>query len=327
MALTDPAALYRDAILHNYGLGAFNTFSIESVLAVLEGAQAQESPVILQVSMGARTYVKHLKTYVDMMKRFAGEYQIPVFIQHDHCSTIEASMEAINAGVQAVMFDGSHLSYEQNVESTKQVVQYAHDKNVWVEAELGCLPGFEDLVFAESAVYTDPDQAQEFIEKTGCDALAVAVGTSHGGVKAKSYLNLDFKRLEEIVKRRPDYPYVLHGAASLPPELVENCNQQGGKVEFLRNCSEMSIAKAVKMGIRKVNMDVDNFLACTAQVRKFLNQKPHIYDPRKYLLEGRNGFQKEVEHKLKNVTDSAGRCKKTAGKGYYDSDTMPESGY
>lgn len=307
MGLKAPKELYEDAVRSNYGLGAFNTFSIEGILAVLEACKEQRSPAIIQISMGARKYVKHLKSYVDIIKCMAENYEMPVFIQHDHCSTVEACKEAIEAGVQAVMFDGSHLPFEENAEKTKEIVAYAHDRGVWVEAELGCLPGFEDLVFAEKAVFTDPDMAKQFISITGCDALAVAVGTSHGGVAGDDYLPLDFELLEKIVSKNPDFPYVLHGAASLPPELITACNDQGGQVDYLRNCCEESIARAVKTGVRKVNMDVDNFLVFTTAVRKFLNDKPDIYDPRKYLQPATEAFQKEVEHKMKEVLDSAGR--------------------
>ncbi len=273
----------------------------------MEAAQAEKSPAVLQVSMGARKYVGHFKDYVDTLHRLAGRYDVPFFIQHDHCNTIKACREAIEAGCQAVMFDGSHLPYEMNVKETTQVVEYAHEKGVWVEAELGCLPGFEDMVFSEKAVYTDPDLAAEFIDKTGCDALAVAVGTSHGGVRGEGYLPLDFGLLEKIVKRKPDYPFVLHGAASLPPELIDACNRQGGQLEYLRNCSEESIAKAVAFGVRKVNMDVDNFLVFTTAVREFFNEKPDLYDPRKYLTPAREAFRMEVEHKMRAVLGSAGR--------------------
>lgn len=307
MGLKRPGELYQHAISHQYGIGAFNTFSLESLLAVMEAAQAQRSPAIIQVSMGARKYVKHLHAYVDVIRRMAEQYDVPFFIQHDHCSTVEACKEAIEAGCQAVMFDGSHLSYEENAAKTKEVAAFAHARGAWVEAELGCLPGFEDLVFAEKAVYTDPDMAEKFINETGCDALAVAVGTSHGGVQAEDYLPLDLELLKAIISRKPGYPFVLHGAASLPPELIDACNAQGGKVEYLRNCSEKSIADAVGAGVKKVNMDVDNFLVFTTAVREFQNKRPDIYDPRKYLQPAMTAFQKEVEHKMKAVLKSAGR--------------------
>lgn len=274
-------------------------------MAVMEAAKAQASPAIIQVSMGARKYVKHFHRYVDMIVRMAQEYDVPFFVQHDHCSSMEACKEAIAAGCQAVMFDGSQLPYEENVERTREVAAYAHGHGVWVEAELGRLPGFEDLVFSEKAVFTDPDKAAEFIDATGCDALAVAVGTSHGGVAGDDYLPLKLDLLKEIVSRKPDYPFVLHGAASLPPELIEACNLQGGQVEYLRNCSEEDIARAVGAGVRKVNMDVDNFLAFTTAVRKFMNEKPSIYDPRSYLQPAREAFQAEVEHKMKHVLFSS----------------------
>lgn len=307
MGIKRPGELYQHAISHQYGIGAFNTFSLESLLAVMEAAQEQRSPAIIQVSMGARKYVKHLSAYVDMIRRLAEQYDVPFFIQHDHCSTIEACKEAIEAGCQSVMFDGSHLPYEENVAKTKEIVSFAHERGVWVEAELGCLPGFEDLVFAEKAVYTDPDMAKQFIDETRCDALAVAVGTSHGGVLADDYLPLKQELLKEIIGRMPGYPFVLHGAASLPPELIDACNRQGGKVEYLRNCSEKSIADAVTAGIKKVNMDVDNFLVFTTAVREFQNERPDIYDPRKYLKPAMTAFQKEVEHKMMTVLKSAGK--------------------
>lgn len=307
MGIKSPGELYRHAIGNHYGIGAFNTFSWETMMAVMEAAQAQRSPAILQVSMGARKYVSHFRDYVDTLYTLAERYDVPFFIQHDHCGTIEACREAIEAGCQAVMFDGSHLPYEENVKKTRQVAEYAHEKGVWVEAELGCLPGFEDMVFSEKAVYTDPDLAEEFIDRTGCDALAVAVGTSHGGVRGEDYLPLDSGLLEEIVKRKPDYPFVLHGAASLPPGLIDACNRQGGQVEYLRNCSEESIAGAVALGVKKVNMDVDNFLVFTTAVREFFNTSPEIYDPRKYLKLAREAFRMEVEHKMKAVLGSAGR--------------------
>ena len=314
MGIKSPRELYGHAIKNHYGLGAFNTFSWETMIAVMEAAQARRSPAILQVSMGARKYVGHFREYVDTLHTLAEQYDVPFFIQHDHCSTIDACKEAIEAGCQAVMFDGSHLPYEENVQRTRQVAEYAHEKGIWVEAELGRLPGFEDMVFSEKAVYTDPDLAAEFIDRTGCDALAVAVGTSHGGVRGEDYLPQDFKRLEEIVERKPDYPFVLHGAASLPPKLIDACNRQGGQIEYLRNCSEESIAEAVALGVRKVNMDVDNFLVFTTAVREFFNGRPDIYDPRKYLELARDAFCMEVEHKMTEVLKSAGRYEKDKGK-------------
>ncbi|MCH3918422.1 MAG: class II fructose-bisphosphate aldolase [Spirochaetia bacterium] len=307
MSLSNPKEMYRNAIEGHYALGAFNVFSLESIQAVLDAAENQKSPVILQVSMGARKYVKDFHLFVHTMKNYADHCAVPVFIQHDHCTTEEACFEAIDAGVQSVMFDGSHLAYDDNLKKTSEVVAYAHKRGVWVEAELGRIPGFEDLVFAESDEYTDPEMAHGFIAATGCDALAVSVGTSHGGVEAEGYLPMQFDLLRQIVSLTPDYPFVLHGGASLPPELIAECNKVGGKVEYLRNCSEKDVSMAVDIGIHKVNMDVDNFLVFTTAIRKFFLEKPSIYDPRKYLVGARAAFQAEVEHKFQDVLHSAGR--------------------
>ena len=315
MAIGTPRDMYRQACAHGYALGAFNVFSLESMLAVMDAAEETASPVIVQVSMGARKYVKHLKAFVDTIKRFSQEYSVPMFVQHDHCTTVEACAEAIDAGVQALMFDGSHLPYEENIRLTKQVAEYAHARGVWVEAELGCLPGFEDLVFADSTVYTDPERVGDFIAQTNCDCLAIAAGTSHGGVQGDDYLPLDVPLVEKIAQKVPGFPLVLHGGASLPPALIDACNRQGAAVEYLRNCSEISISRAVKAGVRKVNMDVDNFLVFTTAARKHLNEKPSVYDPRKYLAPGRDAFSQEVAHKMRNVVFSAGQARGNAERG------------
>lgn len=305
MALANPAQLFKHATQNRYALAAFNIYSTESLLAVLEGAQAQGSAVILQVSMGTRKYIKHLGAFIKTIRTFAEQYSVPAFVQHDHCTSVEDCRIAIDSGAQAVMFDGSHASYEENLSRTRQVTDYAKKHGVWVEAELGRLPGFEDLVFSESVQFTDPGMVPRFISESGCDALAVAVGTSHGGVKSDRYLPLNFELLKKIASAVPGYPLVLHGGASLPPELVQECNRLGGKVEPLRNCSEKDICNAVRLGIRKVNMDVDNFLVFTTAVRGYLREQPSVYDPRKYLSAGAGAFQKEVEHKLKNVVMSS----------------------
>lgn len=308
MALGAPKEMFEHARTHGYALGAFNVFSLESLLAVLDAAERAASPVIVQVSMGARGYVEHLQAFVDTIKRFAREYAVPAFIQHDHCATAQACEEAMDAGVQALMVDGSHLDFSENIRLVKQAADLAHARGVWVEAELGSLPGFEDLVFSKSAAFTDPALVEEFTRRSGCDCLAISVGTSHGGVRADGDLPLDVRRVEEIAQRIPHIPLALHGGASLPPELVAACNSQGAAVEPLRNCSEKSVAGAVKAGIRKVNMDVDNFLAFTAAARKHLNERPDLYDPRKYLGPAKDAFALETEHKMRHVLLSAGKA-------------------
>ncbi|MCI6959828.1 MAG: class II fructose-bisphosphate aldolase [Oscillospiraceae bacterium] len=310
MSLVSPQVLYQHAAQNGYALGAFNVNSLESLQAVLEAAEAQDAPLIVQISMGARKYLgEHWPLFVQTMRRYAEVCKAPVFIQHDHCPSPQACFEAIDAGVQAVMFDGSHLPLEENIALTCQVVEHAHARGVWVEAELGRLPGFEDMVFAEHSEFTDPQTAARFVKATGCDALAVAVGTSHGGVEAEDYLPLDRELLGRIHETLGDLPLVLHGGASLPPALIEACNAQGGQVEFLRNCSEESISDSVSLGVRKVNMDVDNYLPFTTEVRRALREIPDKYDPRVYLLPARKAFRGEVEHKLCRVMHSAGQGK------------------
>lgn len=306
MPISTPQAMFACAMDEGYALPAFNVFSIEGILAVLDGAEAQRSPVIMQVSMGARRHVEHLAPFVETIRAFAARYAVPVYIQHDHCPSVQACREAIDAGVQGVMFDGSHLPFEENIACTQQVVSYARNQGVWVEAELGRIPGSEDDVHGEEVEYTDPALAREFIERSGCNALAVAVGTSHGGVQSDDYLPFNFDRLQKIHECVGRFPLVLHGAASLPPELIDACNSTGGEVRYLRNCSESDIAKSVDGGIRKINMDVDNFLLYTTRVRAYLREHPDVYDPRKYTVEGKLGFQEEVEHKLACVSHSAG---------------------
>ena len=307
MAFRAPKEMYQHACANGYALGAFNVFSLESMLAVMEAAREERSPAIIQISMGARKYVRHLAPFVSTIRAFGECYDVPFFIQHDHCSTLQACKEAIDAGVQAVMFDGSHLPYEENISRTKEVCELAHASGVWVEAELGRLPGFEDMVFAESAVYTDPELVCDFIGRTGCDALAIAAGTSHGGVQSQGDLPLDLQLIKRIAAITPGFPLVLHGAASLPTELIDDCNATGMDVEHLHNCSEESIRSAVLAGIRKANMDVDNFLVFTTAARRAMTDRPDVYDPRKYLAPAMEGFKREVAHKMRNVMLSSGR--------------------
>lgn len=307
MALQTPKALYAMADKGNYALGAFNVYSLESAQAVLEAAEIQKAPAIIKVSMGTRKYVKKLDLFVNVLRMCAEAYRIPVFIQHDHCQTIENCKEAIAAGVQAIMFDGSALPYEENVAKTKAVVDYAHEKGVWVEAELGRIPGFEDTVYAGHTEFTRLEAVRDFIYRTGCDALAVSVGTSHGGVISDMCPRIAFDLLQLIVAVTPGYPFVLHGGASLPAELIVACNETGANVPGWKMCPEEDIAKAVSLGIRKVNMDVDNFIVTTTKVRSFLLEKPYIYDPRKYLRPAYDAFEREVEHKFTSVLHSAGR--------------------
>ncbi len=310
MGLYEPKELFRLAAEGNFALGAFNVFSMESLQAVLKASEKMKAPAIVQISMGARKYVKDFPLFVRLIKMYAEASEAMVFIQHDHCQSVENCIEAVDAGVMAVMFDGSSLPYEENIRKTREVVTYAHEKGVWVEAELGRIPGFEDTVFSGHAEYTDPETASLFIKESGCDALAVSVGTSHGGVITDRNLPIDFERLEKIVASVPGYPFVLHGGASLPEDLIDECNREGAEIPSWKMCTENDISRAVTTGIRKVNMDVDNFLVATTQIRRFFNSKPDVYDIRKYLRPAYDAFEKEVEHKFTDVLHSQGGGKK-----------------
>lgn len=307
MSLISPKQLYREAKEKGCALAAFNVYSLESLNAVLEATAKKNAAAIVQISLGSRKYVKDFPLFLQVMRMYTEKSSARVFIQHDHCKTIEECSSAIDAGVQAVMFDGSHLSFKENIHETKQVVAYAHERGIWVEAELGRIPGFEDTVFSGHAEYTDPNKAKEFIERTGCDALAVSVGTSHGGVLTDKNLDIDFDLLKSILDIDPVFPFVLHGAASLPSELIEQCNATGMSVPDWKMCLEKDIRKAVEMGVAKTNMDVDNFIVTTTALRNAMINKPNIYDPRKYLAPAYEAFEREVEHKLENVVLSAGR--------------------
>ena len=307
MSLVDPKQLYKEAKDRGCALAAFNIYSLESLNAVLEEKEKKQAASIVQISIGSRKYVKDFSLFVKVMRMYCERSKARVFIQHDHCKTIEECSSAIEAGVQAVMFDGSHLPFEDNIAETKKVVELAHEKGVWVEAELGRIPGFEDTVFSGHAEYTNPDKAKEFIERTGCDALAISVGTSHGGVLTDKNLDIDFDLLKRILEIDPAFPFVLHGAASLPSELIEQCNLTGMNVPDWKMCLEKDIRRAVELGVSKTNMDVDNFIVTTTAARNAMINKPDVYDPRKYLAPAYSAFEKEVEHKLENVVLSAGR--------------------
>lgn len=307
MALKTVKQLLEHAAQERYIVGAFNVCNLESLGAVLDAARQENAPVILQMSMGARKYVPSVPAFVSLMKRMAVETPVPVALNHDHCPTPEAAMEAISWGFSGAMFDGSHLPCEENIRLTRALADWAHERGAGIEAELGRLPGFEDEVFAEHAAFTDPTMAARFVEETGCDSLAVSVGTSHGGVIADGPLPLDFDVLARIHAALPGYPLVLHGAASLPAELIEDVNHVGGKVPFMRNCSETDIARTGQFGVCKANMDVDNFLCFTREVRRVLRDTPDKYDPRVYLRPAREAFSAEVRHKMRNVCGCAGK--------------------
>lgn len=307
MALRSIKELLAHAAEGEYTIGAFNVCNMDTLGAVLAAARQERSPVILQMSMGARRFVPSIPAFVALMKWMAEEAPVPVALNHDHCPTPQAAAEAIGWGFSGAMFDGSQLPYAENARQTRRLAAWAHERGACIEAELGRLPGFEDEVFAEHADFTDPALAARFVEETGCDCLAVSVGTSHGGVKADGPLPLDFGVLSAIHSALPGYPLVLHGAASLPEELLRSVNELGGKVPPVRNCSEEDIARTGRLGVCKANMDVDNFLCFTREVRRVLQDAPEQYDPRRYLGPAREAFAEEVRHKMQCVCGSAGK--------------------
>ncbi len=302
MAFGNPKKIIYEALEGKYAVAAFNVNSLDSIIATIEGAEKENMPIFLQVHQMCEDYVEDVDTYVKALKVYIEASKIDIVLHHDHCNTYEEIELAVKRGFQSVMFDGSKLSFEENVKETKKVVDLCHANGVFVEAELGSIPGGEDVVFSGNNVFTEPNQVPEFIERTGCDMLAVSVGTAHGGVRWDGHLPFYFDKLEKIVASMDNYPFVLHGGASMPVRLIEDVNSQGGQVdEQMHICSEGDIAKSCAMGIAKVNMDVDNWLAFTAAVRKSLNDIPEVYETMTHLKAGRRAWEQEVRHKIVNL--------------------------
>lgn len=306
MSKYNPKEIMNDAVACNYAVAAFNISTLDSLQAVLWAAEQERSPIFVQVLGMTEDYARRIDPFLKSVHAYLDDCTVPVVLQHDHCVTAEQARQAIDRGYQAVMFDGSALPYEENVRQTAQVVDYAHRHGVWVEAELGCIPSLEDREFTARTVRTDPVAADAFIQETGCDCLAVSIGTAHGGVAGKDYLPMDFDRLQALQQLRPTYPFVLHGAASLPHAMLAYVNLHGGQVEEMHICSETDIAKACKMGIHKANMDVDNWLAFTGAIRQYLQDVPQTYYPVSYLAYGRDAWEQEARHKIRSVAGCAG---------------------
>lgn len=291
--------LFQDALQGGYAIGAFNVNNMEIIQAIVEAAEEEKAPLILQISKGARSYAKH--EYLMKLIEAALELSnLPIAVHLDHGDSFELCKACIDGGFTSVMIDGSHLPLEENIALVKQVVDYAHPRGVPVEAELGRLAGIEEHVSVDEAdaIFTNPDEAKYFVEKSGADSLAVAIGTSHGAYKFKSEPRLDFDRLEEIEKRLPDYPLVLHGASTVLPEFVEMCNKYGGKLPGAKGVPEEMITRAAKGNVCKVNIDTDLRLAMTAEIRKAFAEDPANFDPRKYLGPARAAIKEMVRHKL-----------------------------
>jgi fructose-bisphosphate aldolase, class II len=308
--------MFEKANKEGYAIPAYNFNNMEQIQAIITACVKTKSPVILQVSKGARNYANAtLLRYmalgvIEMMKEM--ECTVPVALHLDHGDSFEICKSCIDSGFSSVMYDGSALPYDENVRISKQVVEYAHERDVTVEAELGVLAGIEDDVSSEVSHYTDPEDVEDFVKKTGVDSLAISIGTSHGAYKFKlkpgeSVPPLRFDILEEIEKRIPGFPIVLHGSSSVPQEYIALINQYGGKMDNAVGVPAEQLRKAAKSAVCKINIDSDGRLVMTATIRKVFNDKPGEFDPRKYLGPAREELIKMYADKNENVLGSANR--------------------
>ncbi len=310
MAIVTSKEMFEKAYHGGYAIGAFNVNNMEIIQGITEAAMEQHAPLILQVSKGARSYAKHvylmklIEAAVIDAEQSAG-FELPICVHLDHGDSFELCKSCIDGGFSSVMIDASGKPFEENIAITRQVVEYAHDHGVVVEAELGTLAGIEDEVNvkAEDSSYTRPEDVQEFVERTGCDSLAIAIGTSHGAYKFKpgTKPQLRFDILEEVEKRLPGFPIVLHGSSSVPQEFVKIINENGGNMPGAIGVPEDQLRKAASMAVCKINIDSDLRLAMTASIRKYLNEHPDHFDPRQYLKPARQAIKDMVTHKLIDV--------------------------
>jgi fructose-bisphosphate aldolase, class II len=307
MGLVTTKEMFKKAYEGGYAIGAFNVNNMEIIQGIVDAAIRTNSPVILQVSSGARKYANPI--YLRKLVEAAVEYtnsigkDIPIVLHLDHGDDFEICKDCIDYGFTSVMIDGSKHDFEENIRLTKQVVDYAHARGVVVEAELGKLSGIEDDVNVsdEDASFTSPMQAKEFVERTGCDSLAIAIGTSHGAFKFKGEPKLRFDILEEITNLLPGFPLVLHGASSVPQEFVDMCNKYGGNIPGAKGVPEEMLRQAAKYGVCKINIDSDIRLSMTGNIRKFFEENKEKFDPRGYLGVARDSVSNMVEHKIVNV--------------------------
>jgi fructose-bisphosphate aldolase class II len=311
MALVTSTEMFKKAYEGGYAIGAFNVNNMEIVQGITEAAKEVNAPLILQVSSGARKYANH--TYLmKLVEAAIIETNLPICLHLDHGDTFELCKSCIDGGFTSVMIDGSHHSFQDNIALAKKVVEYAHPRGVVVEAELGRLAGVEDdvNVSAEDSSYTDPAEVEEFVTKTGVDSLAIAIGTSHGAFKFKpgTKPQLRFDILEEVAKRLPNFPIVLHGASSVIPEFVEMVNGNGGKMPDAIGIPEDMLRQAAKMAVCKINIDSDLRLAMTGTIRKYFVENPSHFDPRQYLSPARSAIKDLVKNKLINVLGCDGKA-------------------
>ena len=321
MPIVTTKEMFKKAYEGGYAVGAFNVNNMEIIQGITEGAKMENAPVILQVSAGARKYAKHVYL-MKMIEAAVADTDLPIAVHLDHGPDFETCKSCIDGGFSSVMIDGSHFSFEENIALTKKVVEYAHDHGVVVEAELGTLAGIEDdvKVADHAASYTRPEEVEEFVSKTGCDSLAIAIGTSHGAYKFKPEqctVNekgilvpppLRFDVLEEVSKRLPGFPIVLHGSSSVPQDYVKMINEHGGKMPNAIGVPEEQLRQAARLSVCKINIDSDLRLAMTGTIRQFMDEHPDKFDPREYLKPARANIKELVRHKLVDVLGCAGKA-------------------
>ena len=323
MPMVNTKEMFKKAYEGGYAIGAFNVNNMEIIQGITEGAKMENAPLILQVSKGARAYAKHVYL-MKMIEAAIEDTDLPIVVHLDHGPDFETCKSCIDGGFTSVMIDGSHLPFEENIALTKKVVEYAHSQKnyVTVEAELGRLAGVEDdvKVSAEDSSYTHPDEVEEFATRTGCDSLAIAIGTSHGAYKFKPEQctrneqgilvppPLRFDVLKEVSKRLPGFPIVLHGSSSVPQDYVKMINDNGGKMPNAIGVPEDQLREAAKLSVCKINIDSDLRLAMTGTIRQFFNEHPDKFDPREYLKPARANIKELVRHKLVDVLGCAGKA-------------------
>lgn len=309
MPLVTSKDMFEKSMKEHFAIGAFNVNNMEIVQAIVKAAADENSPIILQASSSAIKYagIEYLKK---MIESALDEYDIPLALHLDHGPDFETCKMCIDNGFSSVMIDGSKYDFEENIALTRKVVEYAHSKGVVVEAELGKLAGIEDdvNVSASDAMYTDPDQAKEFVDRTSCDSLAIAIGTSHGAYKFKGEAKLRFDILANVKQKLPNTPIVLHGASTVIPELVEMCNKYGGDIPGAKGVPDEILHEASISGVSKINVDTDLRLAMTAAIRKTFAEDPAVFDPRKYLGNARTLIEEVVKHKIKDVFGSSNKA-------------------
>ena len=309
MPLVTTTEMFKKAYAGGYAVGAFNVNNMEIIQGITEAAKEENAPLILQVSKGARNYANpiYLRKLVEAAIEDTG---LPICLHLDHGDSFETCKSCIDDGFTSVMIDGSHLPFEENIALAKRVVEYAHDHGVVVEAELGRLAGVEDeiKVSAEDSSYTQPEEVNEFVSRTGVDSLAIAIGTSHGAYKFKGEAKLRFDILEEVSRLLPGFPIVLHGASSVVPEFVEMINQYGGSMPGAQGVPEDMLRQAARSAVCKINIDSDLRLAMTAAIRKHMAEHPSDFDPRQYLSPARTAINEMVKHKIVDVLGCNGQA-------------------